>query len=75
MSGKTYPVRDKIEYAVMLISAFARRFDLSLAESYRYLADHKGIELCEKCYGALHTLSLEDGIEALVKYCKKNGGR
>lgn len=67
-------LRDKIEYIVMLISAFACRNHISHSLAYRYLSDYKGIELCEQHYGILHTLSLEDGLNAISTYCRKHGG-
>ncbi len=67
-------IEDKIEYIVMLIAAFAKRYHLSLREAYRYIATYKGIEMCERHYNIMHTLSLEDGVDGLASYCRRKGG-
>jgi hypothetical protein len=40
-------VEDKIDFIMLVISSFAKRFGLSNSEAYRYLAQYKGLELCE----------------------------
>lgn len=68
-------VFDKIEFIVMLISQFAQRYGMTEAEAYRYLKTYDALRLCEKHYGAMHTLSLADNLDALQTYCKRKGGR
>lgn len=67
-------VTDQIEFILMLITAFAKHYQLTKKQAYRYIARYKGIDLCMEHYGIMHTLSLEDNIESLAKYCRKNGG-
>ncbi len=69
-----YNVKDIFEYTFILIDLFARKFNLTEAQSYRYLKDHNGIGFIEQNYGILHTLNFPDAIEGLSLYCKKNGG-
>lgn len=66
--------RNKIEYIVMLITEFAKRYKMTSQEAYRYLTRYRGFELCDIHYGIMHTLSLNDNLDSLYKYCKKNGG-
>ena len=47
---------DKIDYIVMLITEFAKRYHLSPRQAYRYIARYKGIEVCLEHYGIMHTL-------------------
>lgn len=68
-------IRDKIEYIVMLIAEFSRRNNLSAAQAYRYIAQFKGFELCDRHYGIMHTLPLDDNIDSITSYCRKNGGK
>ena len=63
-----------IEYLVLLVAAFASRSNVSEAQAYRYLSQYGALTLCEKHYGIMHTLSLEENIETLQAYCQRKGG-
>ena len=67
-------MKDKIDYIVMLIAEFAKRHQMTQQQAYRYLSQFKGIELCDRHYGIMHTLPLEDNLDSLALYCHKNGG-
>lgn len=67
-------VSDRIEYILMLIKLFARHFNLSYHQAYRYISLHDGIEYAEQHYNILHTLPFEDQVEGLAAYCHKKGG-
>ena len=67
-------VLDKIEYLVLLVAAFATRSNISEAEAYRYLTRYGALSLCEKHYGIMHTLSLEENVQTLQAYCQRKGG-
>ena len=64
----------KIEYMVLLVTAFAAQCKVSEAEAYRYLSRYGALALCEKHYGIMHTLSLDENIQTLQAYCQKKGG-
>lgn len=67
-------VLDKIEYIILLVAAFASRSDMSESQAYRYLNQYGALALCDKHYGIMHTLSLEENIETLKNYCQRKGG-
>ena len=67
-------VLDKIEYLILLVTAFAVQNKVSEAQAYRYLNQYGAIALCDKHYGIMHTLSLEENIQTLQAYCKRKGG-
>ena len=67
-------MKSKIEYLVMLIAEFAKRYHITSQEAFRYLRRYKGFELCDVHYGIMHTLSLYENLDSLYRYCKKNGG-
>jgi hypothetical protein len=67
-------VLNVIEYLVLLVAAFASRSNVSEAQAYRYLSQYGALTLCEKHYGIMHTLSLEENIETLQAYCQRKGG-
>lgn len=67
-------VLDTIEYIIVLITGFAANTGLSESDAYRYLKRYGAIALCEKHYGVMHTLSVEENIERLRNYCRRMGG-
>lgn len=67
-------VLNTIEYLVLIVSQFARRYGISEAEAYRYLGGYGALTLCEKHYGIMHTLPVEDNLESLTTYCRNKGG-
>lgn len=71
MSKKTLNI---IEYTVALINEFAKRYNLSEVESYRYIDKWHGMELIEECYDIMHTLSFADSVEGMASYCRRQGG-
>ena len=69
-----YKVKDILEYIVALVSEFAKRFNLSDQQAYRYIRTHKGISFIESNYGIMHTLDFEEAFNSLTLYCRKVGG-
>lgn len=67
-------VLDKIEYFVLLVAAFASRSNVSEKQAYRYLSQYGALALCDKHYGIMHTLSLEENVRTLQEYCQRKGG-
>ena len=67
-------IADKIEYIIMLVKLFARRFGLSYMQAFRYVCLHDGIEYAERHYNILHMLTFEDQVDALAAYCHRKGG-
>ena len=64
-------ILNKIEYLVLLVAAFAAQSKISEVEAYRYLSRYGAIALCEKHYGIMHTLSLEENLQTLQEYCQR----
>ena len=65
---------DKIEYLVLLVAEFAAHSRVSEAMAYRYLSRYGALTLCDKHYNVMHTLSVEENIQALKEYCQRRGG-
>lgn len=63
----------KIEYLIMLVAEFACRNNVSEAQAYRYLNSCGALELCDKHYNIMHTLSLDDNMQTLQTYCQRKG--
>lgn len=67
-------VLNKIEYLVLLVAEFASRCKVTEAQAYRYLKHYGAFALCDKHYGIMHTLSLEENLQTLQAYCQRKGG-
>ena len=66
--------KKKINYTVVCVSEFARKFHISSKEAFIYLYEHKGIEFIKEHYDIEHTLSVEDAVEDIAMVCRNNGG-
>ena len=63
-----------INYIVICINEFAKRFKMTSKEAYLYLRNFKGIEFLKENYEAEHTVGLDDAIDDLKQVCVNNGG-
>lgn len=68
-------IRNRIEYIVSCVGAFAEKFNLSNSQSYSYLRRFGGIDFLLKFYEAEHTLSIDDAVDDLQILCQREGGR
>ena len=66
--------RDIVEYMVVLTRSFARRYDISEAEAYRYLRQYGAIALAHEYYDVMHTQSFDDMVQSLTLFCQRRGG-
>ena len=66
--------RDIVEYMVVLTRSFARRYDMSEAEAYRYLRQYSAIALAHEYYDVMHTQSFDDMVQSLTLFCQRRGG-
>lgn len=68
-------ISDKIQYLVALISEFAQHYKLTPTQAERYMSRYGALELCDKHYGTMHTLSWADNINSIATYCRRKGGK
>lgn len=68
-------IKNKAEYIVASINEFAHRHTLTDVQAYRYLKRFRGIEMLDKFYEVMHTLSFKDTTDDLTAFCHKNGGQ
>ena len=66
--------RNRLQYYVLCVGAFAVSKQLPQTEAFNYLYEHKGIDFLIDYYDAEHTLSLNDAVDDLTLVCKNNGG-
>ena len=72
MSDKT---KDIIEYLVMFVRLFAKRFSLTDSEAFMYMKRFGGINLVIEHYDIMHTLSMNDTIDDMSTFCRRFGGK
>lgn len=68
-------IKNRIEYIVVCVSEFAKRFRLSNQQAYAYLRRFTGIDFLNEFYEVEHTQSIESTVDDLQLYCAKRGGR
>lgn len=68
-------IKDKIEFIVICISEFAKKHQLTLPQSFNYLKRWRGIDFLDKGYEVEHLFSIEDAVDDLTDYCKRQGGQ
>lgn len=64
----------EIPFINACIRSLAKRFDMPVANAYRYLKRFQGIDFIIEFYNTLHLQSIDDTVDDLVQICKKNGG-
>lgn len=70
-----HELKNRIEFIVVCVSEFARRFKLTNQQAYAYLRRFSGIDFLNDCYEVEHTQSIECAVEDLQVLCYKKGGR
>lgn len=68
-------MKEKVEYTVVCISEFARKFKLTLQQAYQYLKQYQGISYLDEFYDVEHLFSIEDAVDDLAAICRKHGGQ
>jgi hypothetical protein len=66
--------RNKIDYMVVCVNEFAKRFFMNYKEAFNYLHKFNAIRFLNENYEIEHTLSIEDAIDDIIIIAKNNGG-
>ncbi len=67
-------IHNKVEYIIAIVSEFAKAKRLTDSQAYRYLQRFKAISFINTHYDIAHTLRMEDVLEDLTAYCRRQGG-
>lgn len=70
----SYSKHEKLEWTLIFIYEFGRKFGLSLKQSFNYLSRYKGIEFVENHYDYCHTQSFQSMVNDIAEYCHRKGG-
>ena len=68
-----YNVRDILEYIIALVNEFAKKFNLTDVQAYRYIRIHKGVTFIEENYGIIHTLDFDEAVNSVAMFCRRVG--
>ena len=63
-----------INWAVVCINEFARKWELTSKDAFQYLLAFGGISFLKEHYEAEHLLSIDDAVDDLGIVCRNNGG-
>lgn len=67
--------KDKLDWTMVFIYEFGKRFGLTVKQSFNYLSRYKGIDFIDKHYGFAHTQSFESMIDDIALLCRRMGGQ
>lgn len=66
--------RHIIEYIIICVHEFAKKFSLKPKEAFNYLQRFQGLNYIMEYYDVEHLLSIDEAVEDLTIICHKNGG-
>jgi hypothetical protein len=72
---KQYPVADKVEYIIALVSEFGKAHSLTDSQAWRYIKRYGGVKLMDEHYGFMHTQSFSDMVADMTVYLNRQGGK
>ena len=69
-----YSNSEKIEWTLIFVAEFGKKFGLTLKQAFNYLTRYKGIDFIDKHYDYVHTQSFQSMINDISEYCQRKGG-
>lgn len=69
-----YNIKDKLEWTVIFILEFGRKYGLTMKQAFNYLSRYKGIDFIDRNYGYVHTQSFASMVDDIAEYCHRHGG-
>ena len=74
LQNMAYNKYDKLEWTLIFVNEFGKRFGLSLKQAFNYLSRYQGIAFVDSHYDYVHTQSFSSMVNDMAEYCHKNGG-
>ena len=69
-----YDIKDKLEWTIIFILEFGRKYDLTMKQAFNYLSRFKGIDFIDRHYEYVHTQSFASMVDDIAEYCHRHGG-
>lgn len=67
-------ITEKLEWTVIFILEFGRRYGLTMKQAFNYLSRYKGIDFIDRHYEYVHTQSFASMVDDITEYCQRHGG-
>ncbi len=74
LQNMAYTNHDKIEWTLIFVAEFGRKFGLTVKQAFNYLSRYQGIAFVENHYDYVHTQSFASMVNDIAEYCHSNGG-
>jgi len=69
-----YDIKDKLEWTVIFVLEFGRKYGLTMKQAFNYLSRFKGIDFIDRHYNYVHTQSFASMVDDIAEYCHRQGG-
>lgn len=69
-----YNTKEKLEWTVIFILEFGRKYGLTMKQAFNYLSRYQGIDFVDRNYEYVHTQSFASMVDDIAKYCHRHGG-
>ena len=69
-----YNMTDKMEWTLIFVWEFGRKFGLTLKQAFNYLSRFGGIKFVDEHYDYCHTQSFQSMVADMAEYCHRKGG-
>ena len=69
-----YDMKDKLEWTVIFILEFGRKYGLTMKQAFNYLSRYKWIDFIDRHYNYVHTQSFASMVNDIAEYCQRHGG-
>ena len=69
-----YNISDKLEWILIFIGEFGRKYGLTMKQAFNYLNRYQGMAFLDKHYDYVHTQSFPSMIDDITDYCQRKGG-
>ena len=69
-----YSINDKLEWTIIFVLEFGKRFGLTVKQAFNYLNRYKGIDFVYRHYDYVHTQSFSSMVDDIAEYCHRKGG-
>ena len=69
-----YSINDKLEWTIIFVLEFGKRFGLTMKQAFNYLNRYQGIDFVDQHYDYVHTQSFSSMVDDIAEYCHRKGG-
>ena len=69
-----YNIKEKLEWTVIFILEFGRKYGLTMKQAFNYLSRYKGIDFIDRNYGYVHTQSFSSMVDDIAENFNRHGG-